>query len=127
MHIARFLRIVAAGGLLATCACTQTKILLGSLQPAPRQRRYRSKITICDLKSRMLRTVYQAEEVFEAPNWSRDGKYLLVKSGGHLYRIPTSGTAPLKTASVLRAPSSGPHSLCASPTLCWLTPTASRP
>ena len=92
MHIARFLRIVAAGGLLATCAGTQTKILLGSLQPAPQQRRYRSKIAIYDLKSRMLRTVYQAEEVFEAPNWSRDGKYLLVNSGGHLYRIPTSGT-----------------------------------
>ena len=53
--------------------------------------RYRSKITIYDLRDKSQRTVYQADEVFEAPNWSRDGKFLLVNSGGRLYRLPVDG------------------------------------
>jgi Tol biopolymer transport system component len=35
--------------------------------------------------------VYEAKEVFEAPNWSEDGKELLVNSRGHLFLIPVRG------------------------------------
>jgi Tol biopolymer transport system component len=40
--------------------------------------------------------VYEAEEVIEAPNWSRDGKFLLVNTGGSLYRLPVQGEPRLE-------------------------------
>ena len=42
------------------------------------------------------RTVYRARRHFEAPNWSRDGSYLLFNSEGRLYTIPSAG-GELKT------------------------------
>jgi TolB protein len=55
------------------------------------QARYNSKISIYDLRDKSIRTVYQEDQVFEAPNWSPDGKYLLANSGGHLFRIAVDG------------------------------------
>ncbi|MBS1873731.1 MAG: TolB family protein [Acidobacteria bacterium] len=49
--------------------------------------RYRSRISIYDLKTKRTQPVYTADEVFEAPNWSRDGKSLLVNARGKLWRI----------------------------------------
>jgi len=40
------------------------------------------------------RVVYKAERRFEAPNWSRDGKFLIFNSGGHLYTISVNGGEP---------------------------------
>jgi len=51
------------------------------------QQRYRSKVTIYDLETRTKRVLYKADAVVEAPNWSRDGKFLLVNTGGSLYRL----------------------------------------
>lgn len=61
--------------------------------PAARaaQAAYRSKIAIYDLRDQHSRTVYQADQVFEAPNWSPDGKYLLSNSRGRLFRIAVDG------------------------------------
>lgn len=56
--------------------------------------RYRSKISIYDLKSGKTRTVFTAEEVFEAPNWSHDGKYLLVNARGKLWRLALNAKEP---------------------------------
>jgi TolB protein len=47
----------------------------------------RSKISIYDLHSKSIRVVYQADKLWEAPNWSPDGKYLLANSGGALYQF----------------------------------------
>jgi TolB protein len=47
----------------------------------------RSKISIYDLDSKGIRVVYAADKLWEAPNWSPDGKYLLANSGGALYRF----------------------------------------
>jgi len=47
----------------------------------------RSKISIYDLASKSVRVVYAADKLWEAPNWSPDGKYLLANSGGALYRF----------------------------------------
>ncbi len=58
--------------------------------------RYRSKITIFDFEARATRTVYEADQVIEAPNWSRDGKFLLVNAGGNLYRLPVTGPPELQ-------------------------------
>ena len=63
---------------------------------ATQQQRYRSKITIFDLATRSTKTVYQEDRVIEAPNWSRDGKFLLVNTGGNLYRLPVDGEAKLE-------------------------------
>src|SRR5882724_2908091 len=58
------------------------------------QARYRSRISIYSLKDKSTTTVFTADQVFEAPNWSPDGKYLLVNSAGGLYRLNLSGAAP---------------------------------
>jgi TolB protein len=47
----------------------------------------RSKISIYDLDAKSIRVVYSADKLWEAPNWSPDGKYLLANSGGALYRF----------------------------------------
>ena len=61
---------------------------------APAQR-YRSKITIFDIRDKSSKTLFTADTVFEAPNWSGDGKYLLVNSAGKLFRLPVEGSNPI--------------------------------
>ena len=53
--------------------------------------RYRSKLAIFDLKDKSSKVIHTADEVFEAPNWSRDGKFLLINSGGALFKVPVEG------------------------------------
>lgn len=40
-------------------------------------------------------TVYTIDRHIEAPNWSPDGQYFIVNSGGHLYRLAVSGSGRL--------------------------------
>ncbi|HZS05513.1 MAG TPA: hypothetical protein VFD58_11805 [Blastocatellia bacterium] len=40
------------------------------------------------------RVVYHQRAHFEAPNWSRDGKYFLFNQGGRIYRLPVTGGEP---------------------------------
>lgn len=58
---------------------------------SPPEPRYRSKITIYDLGTRTARIIYEGDGIIEAPNWSRDGSYLLVNTGGRLYRLSVEG------------------------------------
>jgi Tol biopolymer transport system component len=60
------------------------------------QQRYRSHITIYDVGTRQSKVVYSADQVIEAPNWSHDGKFLIVNTGGNLYRLPVAGEAKLE-------------------------------
>ena len=69
--------------ILETAVFTNVKV-----EQLPAQPRYTSRISIYDLASKKVRTVYTAPEVFEAPNWSRDGRFLLVNARGRLYRLP---------------------------------------
>jgi TolB protein len=55
--------------------------------------RYHSRMTIYDLKTKSTRMVYEEDQIYEAPNWSNDGKYLIANSGGRLYRIAADGSA----------------------------------
>jgi TolB protein len=64
--------------------------------PQPTAQHLRSRITIYDLRAKTSRVVFTADAVWEAPNWSRDGKFLLANSGGNLYRLPLDGGEPLK-------------------------------
>jgi Tol biopolymer transport system component len=70
-------------------------VLCAAWAQPPQHQQYRSKITIYDLAARTSTTLYQADQVIEAPNWSRDGKWLLVNTGGNLYRLPVSGEPKL--------------------------------
>src|SRR5260370_1718305 len=76
---------------LETAVFTNVKVEALSAAARPR---YGSKVSIYDLKTKSAKVVYQSDEAFEAPNWSRDGKYLLSNSRGRLYRIPLDGAAP---------------------------------
>ena len=51
----------------------------------------RSSVEIFDIRTRESRVVWQTEELFEAPNWSSDGSYLLLNSEGLIYRLSPDG------------------------------------
>ena len=54
----------------------------------------RSKISVYDFTTKTVRVVYAEDKLWEAPNWTLDGNWLLANSGGALYRIPISGGTP---------------------------------
>jgi TolB protein len=56
----------------------------------------RSKISVYDLATKSVRVVFTADELWEAPNWMPEGKYLLANSRGALFRIPINGGSPEK-------------------------------
>ena len=69
-----------------------SNVSVQALPPArPPQPRYSSKVSIFDIRDKSIRTVFQADTVWEAPNWSSDGKYLVINSGGKLYRLAVDG------------------------------------
>jgi Tol biopolymer transport system component len=80
-----------AGLAIAVLAITQAAPQTPAPQPRPS---YRSAITVHDLASNTNRVLHEADGVWEAPNWSRDGRHLLVNSGGRLYRVSVDGSAP---------------------------------
>jgi Tol biopolymer transport system component len=69
-------------------------LILAALTASAQTNKFSSKLTIYDLKTKTARTIFEAKEVFEAPNWSPDGKFLLFNMGGKLYRISTDGGQP---------------------------------
>ena len=46
------------------------------------------------IASRDRKVVYTKQAHFEAPNWSRDGKYFLFNQGGRIYKLPVTGGDP---------------------------------
>ncbi len=55
----------------------------------------RSFLKTVHISSGRIETVYSADRHFEAPNWSRDGRFFLINSGGRLYRL-NAGTQQLE-------------------------------
>ena len=51
----------------------------------------RSVVEILDVDTGHRRTVHRTAALIEAPNWSRDGRTLIVNGGGRLYRLPVTG------------------------------------
>ena len=62
--------------------------------PAAQAPRFVSAITIHDLGAGTSTVVHRGDGIWEAPNWSRDGTFLLVNSNGQLFRIPVDGSSP---------------------------------
>lgn len=84
---------LAAAAQPAPSATPQAPGTPAAAAPAPR---YESRLEIYDLRTGTRRIVHRADVRFEAPNWSRDGKHLLINQQGSLYRVPIGGGAPVK-------------------------------
>lgn len=67
-------------------------VSLGVPRPAPQTKLYSTLETI-SIDSTNRQVVYAAPEHFEAPNWSRDGSYLLFNQDGLIRKIPATGGA----------------------------------
>ena len=83
-----------------------------------------------DVPSGHIETVYRADRHFEAPNWSRDGRFFLINSGGRLYRLRAGAQQlePIETGSATRinndhgiSPDGKSLVISAEPTEDWLT------
>ena len=70
-------------------------------EAAPSEQHLRSRLFIYDLRDGSSRLVYSADSIWEAPNWSPDGKYLIANSGGGIYKLalrPDGTVEPQKLA-----------------------------
>lgn len=78
--------------------------LSGIILVAQTPRPVKSELCIHDLRGGTSRLVLTTSEHIEAPNWTPDGKYLLVNSGGRLFEIELAEPRlkPVPTGSVTR-------------------------
>ena len=53
-----------------------------------------SHVVVADRDGSNARVVFSSPRLFEAPNWSRDGRYLLLNSEGRLWKLPLEGGEP---------------------------------
>jgi TolB protein len=53
-----------------------------------------SHITIMSLDGASKQVIFTTPRTFEAPNWSPDGRYLLLNAEGKLWRLPITGGEP---------------------------------
>lgn len=66
----------------------------------------RSALKTVDVASGTVETVYTEQRHFEAPNWSRDGRYFIINSKGRLYRLDARDPRelrPINTGFATRA------------------------
>lgn len=54
----------------------------------------RSHINIITRDGKQKREVHVSDSLFEAPNWTPDGRYLILNSGGKLWKLAVSGGDP---------------------------------
>ena len=86
--------LAAAGAALVTGAMSVGQPGAAALQPptaALPGPTYISRIMVYELTRKSSTLVHQGDGIWEAPNWSRPGNYLLVNSQGKLYRIAADG------------------------------------
>ncbi|WP_370335013.1 TolB family protein [Parvularcula marina] len=55
-----------------------------------------SSLEILEVATGNREVIYTSDDKFEAPNWSRDGEYLLFNGGGYIWKIPAGGGDPVK-------------------------------
>ncbi|MEC9344411.1 MAG: hypothetical protein VYD64_11270 [Pseudomonadota bacterium] len=57
----------------------------------------RSEVCIFDLESAATATIWRTDRLVEAPNWSRDGRFLVINGDGLLWRLDLAGgTDPVR-------------------------------
>jgi hypothetical protein len=72
---------------------SNVELTAGKLGSADKTR-LESTLESIAIASKDRRVVYHARDHLEAPNWSRDGAFLLFNSKGRLYRLPATGGEP---------------------------------
>lgn len=77
--------------MLIRLAALSTAAVLALGQPRPPAE---SIVHIVDLNGKNDRVIFKAAKIYEAPNWSPDGKYLLLNSGGKLWKLDVNGGEP---------------------------------
>ncbi len=73
-----------------------SKLLLQELPATPNNLnpiKVHSDLSVYDLTTKTVSVVYSADTLWEAPNWTPNGKYLMSNSGGKLYRLDVTGKA----------------------------------
>ena len=85
------LAVLLAFGALFAQAPPQSADQAARRGPGAVRARYRSLITVYSLQTKSTKTVFAADQTWQAPNWTPDGKYLIANMGGDVYRIPING------------------------------------
>lgn len=74
-----------------------SEVTLSPLQTVPWSNLIpQSTLEVVDIASKDRRAIFHLPGHFEAPNWSRDGSYLLFNMGGGIYRLPAGGGHPVR-------------------------------
>ena len=73
-------------------------------QAAQPRQHLRSHLFIYDLRSGASHEVFAADAIWEAPNWSPDGTYLISNSGGAIYKIVLKPDGTSETPQKLAIP-----------------------
>ena len=71
-----------------------SNVQLKAGRPAPAQPVLFSTLETVTIASRDRRAVWVTTNHLEAPNWSRDGTFILYNSGGRIWRLPSAGGEP---------------------------------
>jgi len=99
-----------------------SNIRLERIAPPTGTARLQSTLEIFTLANKQRRAVYTGLEHFEAPNWLRDGRELLINEEGHLYTVPVAGGKPVPVDTGTLSHLNNDHVL--SPDGAWLAITA---
>lgn len=79
----------AAAGLVIACS-----LLLSQQNAEPPVKITGSRVSVYNLQTKTVDVYYRDSRVIEAPNWSPDGKFLLVNTGGQLYTLRVDHAGP---------------------------------
>ncbi|MFN0084119.1 MAG: TolB family protein [Blastocatellia bacterium] len=70
------------------------KAVFSNVEIVNKPRVLESTLETIAIASKDRKVVYTAQEHFEAPNWSRDGKYFLLNRAGRMIKLPVTGGTP---------------------------------
>jgi Tol biopolymer transport system component len=77
----------------------------------------RSSVEIHDIATGDTRIVWQTERLVEAPNFSRDGRFLIINGDGLLYRLALDGGEPVQIDTAFATRCNNDHGLSPDGTL----------
>ncbi|HZS06308.1 MAG TPA: transporter [Blastocatellia bacterium] len=101
------MKVLKAAVIVLLCAVMSAIVISFARQQSgntPARPQVTSHINILSVDGRVKKTVYSIDKLFEAPNWSPDGRSMILNSEGKLWRLPgTGGTPePIPTGNVTR-------------------------
>lgn len=80
----------------ATETAVFSNVKIEPLVESPEKGTLYSTLETVPIDSMDRRVTYVAQAHFEAPNWSRDGSFLIFNQDGGLYKLPLSGGEPVR-------------------------------